>query len=115
MDLFNNDKFHSSVLEFTKFKHASPSKEGETESKKAKVRKYPSIGDALNTASYGAIFTTPQSDRIYVITRGTWGSKSKSKVVKGFSLDTPYEEIVGYSKRTRGKHGAGDGSGGEEK
>jgi hypothetical protein len=107
MDLLNNTKFHDSVLEFTKFKHASPTKKGETEAKKAKVRKFPHISDALASAGYGSIFTTPQSDRIYVITRGTWGKKSKSKVVKGFPLSTPYDEIVAYSKRTRSKHGSG--------
>ena len=107
MDLFNSKKFHNSVLEFTKFKHASPDKRGETEAKKSKVRKFPHISDALNAASFGTVFTTPQSDRIYVITRGTWGKKSKSKVVKGFPLSTPYEEIIAYSKRTRVKHGSG--------
>jgi hypothetical protein len=51
------------------------------------------------------VFTTPASDRIYVITRGTWGEKSKNKVVKGFPSETPMNIIKAYSKRTNVKHG----------
>ena len=80
-------------------------KKGRTTSAKAKVRSYPKIKIALAQANFGTIFTTPQSDDIYVITHGTWGDKSANKVVKSFKPDTPYSEIKGYSERTKVKHG----------
>jgi hypothetical protein len=91
--------------EFSMYKNASPNKEGEAEAKKSKIPHFKSIGDALKTQNYGQKFTTPQSDRIYVITKGTWGDKSKDKVVKGFDLSTPIDKIDTYSKRTKVKHG----------
>lgn len=91
--------------EFSMFKNASPNKEGEAEAKKSKIPSFKSIGQALKASDYGQIFTTPQSDRIYVITRGTWGEKSSNKVVKGFPLSTDMAKIKTYSKRTKVKHG----------
>ena len=91
--------------EFSMYKNAAPNKQGEVESKKSKIPSFESIHKALGTQDYGTIFTTPQSDRIYVITKGTWGEKSDSKVVKGFSLATDMAKIKTYAKRTRVKHG----------
>jgi hypothetical protein len=65
----------------------------------------PSIRQALAEKPYGFIFTTPKSDDIYVITRGTWGDKSKDKVVKSFKPNAPFKEIQGYADRTKAKHG----------
>ena len=97
--------------EFSMFKNASPNKKGKSEAKKSKIPSYESIAAALKSGSYGLKFTTPQSDRIYVITRGTWGDKSDNKVVKGFSTDSDMSQIDKYSKRTKVKHGGGDESG----
>ena len=80
-------------------------KQGRTTAAKSKVKSYPKIRVALQTADFGTIFTTPQSDDIYVITKGTWGDKSANKVVKSFKPDTPHSEIKGYSQRTKVKHG----------
>ena len=91
--------------EFSIYKHATPSKKGETEAKKSRIPTYKSINHALNTGDYGLVFTTPQSDRIYVVTKGTWGQKSKSKVVKGFPLSTSMDKIKTFAKRTKVKHG----------
>ena len=91
--------------EFSMYKNASPNKEGEVESKKSKIPSFESIHIALRAQDYGTIFTTPQSDRIYVITKGTWGEKSDDKVVKGFPLKTDMAKIKLYAKRTRVKHG----------
>tara|TARA_R110002110_G_scaffold194346_1_gene403160 strand:+ start:71 stop:610 length:540 start_codon:yes stop_codon:yes gene_type:complete len=91
--------------EFSMYKNASPNKAGEVESKKSKIPSFESIHTALKTQDYGTVFTTPQSDRIYVITKGTWGSKSDNKVVKGFNLSTDMDKIKKYSKRTKVKHG----------
>ena len=91
--------------EFSMFKNAAPGKKGEVESKKSKIPSFESIHTALRSQDFGTIFTTPQSDRIYVITKGTWGEKSDNKVVKGFSTDADMAKIKKYSKRTKVKHG----------
>jgi len=91
--------------EFSMFKGATPSKEGEVSAKKGKIPTFKSIGDALKTQDYGTTFSTPQSDRIYVITKGTWGDKSQNKVVKGFDLATDMDKIRKFARRTRVKHG----------
>tara|TARA_Y100000004_G_scaffold106840_1_gene119932 strand:+ start:97 stop:489 length:393 start_codon:yes stop_codon:yes gene_type:complete len=84
----------------------APSKRGKLDTgKKARVPVHASISDALSKHTYGHYFTTPASDRIYVITRGTWGDKSKDKVVKGFPGKTDINVIKAYSKRTNVKHG----------
>ena len=80
-------------------------KKGRTTSAKAKVKSFPFIRVALQTADFGTIFTTPQSDDIYVITHGSWGDKSANKVVKSFKPDTSYAEIKGFAQRTKVKHG----------
>ena len=74
--------------------------------KKSKILSFPAIKDALAQRPYGTVFSTPESDRIYVITKGTWGEKSNDKVVKGFPATTPLSEIENYSKRTQTKHGS---------
>jgi len=93
-------------------KKKSGFKEEDKEGKKAKfdprktrIPSFENIAAALSKAGYGQIFTTPQSNNIYVITRGTWGEKSKPKVVKSFPAGTPYQEIKAYSERTKAKHG----------
>jgi len=94
--------------EFSMYKNAAPNKKGKVTAGKSKVPSYGSIGDALKTAEYGTKFTTPQSDRIYVVTRGTWGDKSKNKVVKGFTAGTDSAKVDKYAKRTQVKHGGGE-------
>lgn len=77
-------------------------------STKGRVKVFKSIAKALASLDYGSIFSTVASDRIYVVTRPTWGEKSRehgNKVAKGFSAGTPFSEIKGYSVRTRKKHG----------
>jgi hypothetical protein len=86
-------------------KDISPEKVGKLDAgKKSRVPVYASIGDALSKHGYGTYFTTPKADRIYVITRGTWGDKSANKVVKGFPGKTPINKIKAFSKRTKVKH-----------
>lgn len=80
-------------------------KRAEFDPRKTRIPSFDTIGDALSKAGYGQIFTTPKSSNIYVITRGTWGEKSKDKVVKSFPAGTPYTEIKGYADRTKTKHG----------
>lgn len=87
-------------------KNIKPTKRGKLDTgKKSRVPVHSSISDAMSKHSYGHYFTTPASDRIYVITHGTWGEKSKDKVVKGFPGKTDINVIKAYSKRTNVKHG----------
>jgi len=102
--------FHAWDLQLEKkasgFKKEDPEgKKAEFKSEKTRVPQFTTIGDALNKADFGQIFTTPLSKDIYVITRGTWGEKSDNKVVKSFPPGTPYSEIKGFSERTKSKHG----------
>jgi len=79
-------------------------------STKGRVKIFPSIAKALAALEYGQIFSTISSNRLYVITKPTWGDKSRSggnnKVAKGFAAGTPFTEIKSYSSRTMHKHGA---------
>ncbi len=82
--------------------------------KKSKVHVYPSIEKATSQGQYGEVFSTDTADRLYVVTKPTWGKKSReggnTKVAKGFTpgSSTPgssFNSIKGYAKRTRKKHG----------
>jgi hypothetical protein len=77
--------------------------------KKARFPVLPSIGYALKNKAVGTVFSTPAAGRIYVITKSTWGDENPGgKVVKGFTADTPSNEIRAYTKRTKVKHGPDD-------
>jgi len=53
---------------------------------KGRVRTYDSIKSALSDGKYGDIFTTKAASRLYVISKGKWGSKSgRGKIAKGFT------------------------------
>ena len=87
-------------------KEITPEKRGKLDTgKKTRVPVPSSISDAMSKHTFGHYFTTPKSDRIYVITHGTWGEKSDNKVVKGFPGKTEINVIKAYSKRTKVKHG----------
>ena len=78
---------------------------------KSKVKVYKTIKDALSKAGYGAIFSTQRSGRVYVVSKGSWGSKSgRGKIAKGFTKGsaTPsadWGSVKGHSIRTKKKHG----------
>jgi hypothetical protein len=83
--------------------------------RKSRVKVYDTIKDALNSgASYGTIFSTKTADRLYVISKPTWGDKSReggnTKIAKGFTPGsaTPaasWPSIKSYAVRTMIKHG----------
>ena len=86
---------------------------------KTKATTYTSIMQALKVGSFGDIFTTDGSDRLYVITKRKWGSDPEqtvgSKVAKGFTPGsaTPSADegsIRAHAKRTRARYGGGDAS-----
>ena len=81
-------------------------KKADFDPRKTRIPSFDTIADALSKTTFGQIFTTPKSNNIYVITRGTWGEKSDNKVVKSFPAGTPYTEIKAYSERTKVKHSA---------
>jgi len=91
-------------------KTGSPDEESKSSDKsrpgRSRVPIVPAIKIALARHGFGFIFTTPQADDYYVITHGTWGEKSGNKVVKSFPPGTSYDELKGYSERTKSKHGA---------
>ena len=81
-------------------------------STKSRVKIFPSIAKALAALDYGNMFSTVASNRIYVVTRPSWGVKSHEhgeKVAKGFDAGTPFSEVKGYAVRTMRKH-AGENS-----
>lgn len=77
--------------------------------KKLKIRLFKTIMQGVLQADYGEIFSTAKSDRIYVVTKPTWGKKSHlsriNKVYKGFSGDTPLNQIRAYADRVRKRYG----------
>lgn len=106
VNLFNGWGLNLDEKKKTGFKEEDKEgKKAKFDPRKTRIPSFEDIKSALSKASYGQIFTTPQSNNIYVITRGTWGEKSKDKVVKSFPAGTPYGEIKAYSQRTKAKHG----------
>lgn len=78
---------------------------------KGRVRTYDSIKNALSDGKYGDIFTTKAADRLYVISKGKWGSKSgRGKIAKGFTRGsaTPsadFSSIRKHAARTMLRYG----------
>lgn len=78
---------------------------------KSKVKVYKTIKDALARAGYGSIFSTETAGRVYVVSKGSWGSKSgRGKIAKGFTKGsaTPsadWGSVKGHAIRTKKKHG----------
>ena len=82
-----------------------------SKSQKSKVRTYPSIKKALADATYGTIFTTTASNRLYVVSKGKWGKKSgRGKIAKGFTKGsaTPsadFSSVKKHAARTLLRYG----------
>ena len=83
--------------------------DGMIQSKKSKVKIMPSIKDGTRSTPPGGVFSTPKSNRIYVVTKHKWGHKKpisgNNNVYKGFSADTPIEDIKGFADRTKERYG----------
>lgn len=81
---------------------------------KAKVTTYNSIKQALAQARYGDIFSTKAANRLYVVSKGKWGSKSgRGKIAKGFTpgSSTPnssFSSVKKHAARTKLRYGDGD-------
>ena len=110
--------FFDLLCEITEAKDKGDSKaksDDSVKSRKSRVKIYDTIKDALGSgAKYGTIFSTKGADRLYVISKPTWGAKSRSKgqtrIAKGFTPGsaTPsakWPSIKAYAVRTMKKHG----------
>jgi hypothetical protein len=102
-----------SIQNFEKKSHGNP--------KKARVRVYNSITDALRRGFVGQIFSTKGADRLYVITKQKWG-KDQEQIVngrsaKGFtpgSIPSDFKDIKKYAVRTMVRHAGGSKKGKEK-
>lgn len=82
---------------------------GHTKATKSRAVIYPSITTALSRGYIGQIFSTPNSDRLYVITIQKWGQDDEQMVggrtAKGFATGTPFKKVKKYAMRTLIRHG----------
>lgn len=84
---------------------------GKTKAAKSRATTYDTIKKALSAGRPGDIFTTDGSDRLYVISKAGWGSKSSGKIAKGFTpgSSTPgsdFKNVKAHAARTAVKHGS---------
>ena len=103
------------INEAQKGEKSVPSIGRHVKARKSRVKVYDSIKDALNSAApYGTIFSTKAADRLYVISKPTWGDKSRAggntRIAKGFTPGsaTPsasWPSIKSHAVRTMLKHG----------
>ena len=112
IDLIIESRFESgqgSVAGRDSFASGEAAEREKLRSTKGRVRVFASIAKALAALDYGQVFSTIASNRLYVVTKPTWGAKSRqhgNKVAKGFNAGTPFSEIRAYAERTLKKHGA---------
>lgn len=103
----------STFSETLRILEAYKKKVGKEKSQKSRVNTYDTIKDALGSGKYGDIFTTDGADRLYVISKGKWGSKSgRGKIAKGFTPGsaTPSAKFASVKKhaiRTMLRYGKG--------
>jgi len=79
---------------------------------KSRVKVYKSITDALSNGYVGQIFSTKNSERLYVITKRKWGKDDEQavgdRVAKGFSpgsIPSKFTDVKKYAVRTLVRHG----------
>jgi len=83
-----------------------------TKSFKSRVKVYDSITNALKRGYVGQIFSTKNSNRLYVITKRKWGKDDEQevggRVAKGFSpgtIPSKFSDVKKYAVRTLVRHG----------
>ena len=109
------EKAQGSAQGREKYSSKEGTKGSAVKSRKSRVKVYDSIKAALDSgASYGTIFSTKSADRLYVISKPTWGKKSRAggntRIAKGFTpgAATPsaaWPSIKSHAVRTALKHG----------
>lgn len=87
-------------------------KKAHSQAGKSRVKVYNSITDALKKGYVGQIFSTKNSDRLYVITKRKWGKDDEQevggRVAKGFSpgtIPSKFSDVKKYAVRTMLRHG----------
>jgi len=102
-----------------RFKGVESSKgrhKGKVSAEKSKAKVYSSIMDALKHGKVGEVFSTTESDRLYVITAGGWGKDKEQRVgnktAKGFTpgaknltTGADFNSVKKFAKRTLVRHG----------
>jgi len=86
-------------------------KKSHTQASKSRVRIFKSITDALRNGYMGQIFSTKDSDRLYVITKKKWGKDPEQIIngrsAKGFtpgSIPSKFSDVKKYAVRTMVRH-----------
>jgi len=93
-------------------KGLSSDKKSHTKSSKSRVKVFDSITDALRNGFVGQMFSTKNSDRLYVVTKRKWGTDDEQevggRVAKGFSpgsIPSKFADVKKYAVRTLLRHG----------
>ena len=93
-------------------KGLSSSKKSHSKASKSRVKVFNSITDALRNGYVGQIFSTKNSDRLYVVTKRKWGTDDEQevggRVAKGFSpgtIPSKFSDVKKYAVRTLLRHG----------
>tara|TARA_R110000782_G_scaffold98086_2_gene183263 strand:+ start:261 stop:665 length:405 start_codon:yes stop_codon:yes gene_type:complete len=93
-------------------KGLTSSKKGHAKSSKSRVKVFDSITDALKNGYVGQMFSTKNSDRLYVVTKRKWGTDDEQevggRVAKGFSpgsIPSKFADVKKYAVRTLLRHG----------
>jgi hypothetical protein len=87
-------------------------KKGSVTSKKSRARIYKTLKHARSQGKPGDIVSTDGADRLYVLSKASWGAKSSGTIAKGFTpgSSTPgseFKSVKAHAARTRIKHGRG--------
>ena len=93
-------------------KGLSSSKKAHSKSAKSRVKVFDSITDALTNGHVGQMFSTKNSDRLYVVTKRKWGTDDEQevggRVAKGSSpgtIPSKFADVKKYAVRTLLRHG----------
>ena len=87
-------------------------KKGAVSTKKSRARIYKTLKHARSQGKPGDIISTKGADRLYVLSKASWGAKSSGTIAKGFTpgSSTPgseFKSVKAHAARTRIKHGRG--------
>ena len=117
LELINETKAHAKGSVEGREKGLSSGKKDHTKATKSRVKVYPSINSALKKGYMGQIFSTKNSDRLYVVTKHKWGKSGQQTVgnrtAKGFTpgaIPSKFKDIKKYAVRTMVRHGTNKSS-----
>ena len=85
---------------------------GAVKAVKSRAKMYDTLKQARSQGRAGDIISTDGSDRLYVLSKASWGQKSTGTIAKGFTpgSSTPssdFKSVKAHAARTRLKHGRG--------